>query len=210
MTYSYQFNYITSLQICYNRGKWPMLPSFDDMPITGWNAQDRYGVSKLLCHLFVVKLVDYVKGEDVIINMADLGLTKGTALSRDARGAVAIPEKVFFSVAGRPTERGAATYLDAVLRHGKQSHGCFLYELQDLSVCQPCSMAVRPWLTVCQSTRKGVSVTHYTSTKHFPYGYSDAPSTSGTLLGKSPVIATYSPEGNGTSIYSTIARHHRS
>jgi hypothetical protein len=96
------------------------------MSITGWNDQERYGVSKLLCQLFVVKLADNIKREDVIINMVDPGLTKGTALSRDARGAAAIAAKVLFSVAGRPVERGAATYLDAVLRHGKESHGCFL------------------------------------------------------------------------------------
>jgi NAD(P)-dependent dehydrogenase (short-subunit alcohol dehydrogenase family) len=113
-----------------NRGKRPILPSFDDVSITEWNAQERYGVSKLLCQLFVVKLADNVKREDVIINMVDPGLTKGTALSRDATGGIAIAARIFFSVAGRPIERGAATYLDAVLRHGKDSHGCFLMNMK--------------------------------------------------------------------------------
>ncbi|MCJ1403244.1 hypothetical protein MMC11_006467 [Xylographa trunciseda] len=109
-----------------NKDKRPLLPSFDDTAVTPWNAQERYGVSKLLCQLFVVKLAEKVKAEDVIINMVDPGLTKGTELSRHARGVIAVAAKIFFSVAGRPVDRGAATYVDAALGHGKESHGCFL------------------------------------------------------------------------------------
>jgi NAD(P)-dependent dehydrogenase (short-subunit alcohol dehydrogenase family) len=109
-----------------NRDKRPLLPSFDDTSVTPWSAQERYGVSKLLCQLFIVKLAERVSPEDVVINMVDPGLTKGTRLSRNATGGTAVASKVFFSVAGRPIDRGAATYLDAVLRQGKESHGCFL------------------------------------------------------------------------------------
>ncbi|CAM1508641.1 Fc.00g054890.m01.CDS01 [Cosmosporella sp. VM-42] len=109
-----------------NKDKRPLLPSFDDTAVTPWNAEERYGVSKLLSQLFVVKLAENVSPEDIVINMVDPGLTKGTGLSRDARGGIAIAAKVFFSVAGRPVNRGAATYVDAVLGQGKESHGCFL------------------------------------------------------------------------------------
>jgi hypothetical protein len=83
-------------------------------------------VSKLLCQLFVVKLAENVNPEDVIINMVDPGLTKGTDLARHTKGATAVAAKIFFTVAGRPVDRGAATYVDAALGQGKESHGCFL------------------------------------------------------------------------------------
>lgn len=109
-----------------NRNKRPIMPSFDDTTSIPWNPEERYGVSKLLCQLFIVRLAELISHEDVIINMVDPGLTKGTALSRDAKGATALAGKIFFSIAGRPVDRGAATYIDAVLGHGKESHGCIL------------------------------------------------------------------------------------
>ncbi|KAI9842875.1 MAG: hypothetical protein M1838_002951 [Thelocarpon superellum] len=109
-----------------NKGRRPLLASFDDTAVTPWSAEERYGVSKLLCQLFIVELAEKVNPDDVIINMVDPGLTKGTSLARDAKGATAVAAKLFFSLAGRPVDRGAATYIDAVLGHGKESHGCFL------------------------------------------------------------------------------------
>lgn len=109
-----------------NRDQRPLLPSFDDTKITPWDAQERYGVSKLLAQLFLVKLAEHIKSDDVIINMVDPGLTKGTALSREASGLVRIGVNAFFAIAGRPVDQGAATYIDALLNHGKESHGCFL------------------------------------------------------------------------------------
>jgi NAD(P)-dependent dehydrogenase (short-subunit alcohol dehydrogenase family) len=109
-----------------NKNKRPILPSFDDTAVTPWDAGERYGVSKLLCQLFVVRLAENVNPEDVIVNMVDPGLTKGTGLARHAKGATAVAVKIFLSVAGRPVDRGAATYVDAALGHGKESHGCFL------------------------------------------------------------------------------------
>lgn len=109
-----------------NRDQRPLLPSFDDTKITPWDPKERYGVSKLLPQLFLVKLTEHIKSDDVIINMVDPGLTKGTSLSRDASGLVRIASKAFFGIAGRTVDKGAATYVDALLGHGKESHGCFL------------------------------------------------------------------------------------
>ncbi|KFY84250.1 hypothetical protein V500_09464 [Pseudogymnoascus sp. VKM F-4518 (FW-2643)] len=109
-----------------NRNQRPLLPSFDSTEITPWNAEERYGVSKLLPQLFLVKLAEHIKSGDVVINMVDPGLTKGTGLARDAKGAMWVATKAFFAIAGRPVDRGAATYVDALLGHGKESHGCFL------------------------------------------------------------------------------------
>ena len=109
-----------------NRNQRPLLPSFDDTKITPWDPQERYGVSKLLSQFFLVELAEHVNYNDVVINMVDPGLTKGTSLSRDAKGVLGVAAKAFFAIAGRPVDRGAATYVDALLGHGKESHGCFL------------------------------------------------------------------------------------
>ncbi|TVY81758.1 Short-chain dehydrogenase/reductase tropG [Lachnellula suecica] len=108
-----------------NRNQRPLLPSFDDTKITPWDPQERYGVSKLLCQLFLVELAQHISADDVIINMVDPGLTKGTGLARDAKGVMRVAVKIF-NMAARPVDRGAATYVDALLGHGKESHGCFL------------------------------------------------------------------------------------
>lgn len=109
-----------------NHEQRPLLPSFDDVEITPWDAQERYGVSKLLGQLFLVKLTEHIRADDVVVNMVDPGLTKGTDLARDASGLLLIAAKAFKAIAGRPLDRGAATYVDALLGHGKESHGCFL------------------------------------------------------------------------------------
>lgn len=67
-----------------------------------------------------------IKPEDVTINMVDPGLTKGTGLARDVSGLLAVAVKLFHAIAARPVDRGAATYADAALAHGTESHGCFL------------------------------------------------------------------------------------
>ena len=109
-----------------NHAQRPLLTSFDDPKNPPWDPQERYGVSKLLPQLFLIKLTECVKSDDVIINMVDPGLTKGTSLGRDASGLVLLLSKAFFGIAGRTVDRGAATYIDALLGHGKEAHGCFL------------------------------------------------------------------------------------
>ena len=109
-----------------NRNERPLLPSFDDTKKLPFSGEERYSVSKLLAQLFLVELTEHVKSDDVIINMVDPGLTKGTGLARDAKGAILVASKAFFAIAGRPVDKGAATYVDALLGHGKESHGCFL------------------------------------------------------------------------------------
>ncbi|KAH8651284.1 hypothetical protein BX600DRAFT_387849 [Xylariales sp. PMI_506] len=113
-----------------NRDERPLLASFDNTSITTWDPRESYGASKLLSQLFFVKLSEIVKPDDVIINMVDPGLVKGTGLARDATGLSFLAVKLFFTIAGRHVSSGAATYVDAVLGHGKESHGCFLMNCQ--------------------------------------------------------------------------------
>ncbi|KAI1623741.1 hypothetical protein EDD37DRAFT_438384 [Exophiala viscosa] len=107
-----------------NKDSRPLLASFDDP--SNFDANERYGASKLLCQLFIVKLADLVDPNNVIINMVDPGLTKGTELAREVPGFVAPILKLGMAIVGRRLDRAAATYIDAVLGHGMETHGCFL------------------------------------------------------------------------------------
>ncbi|RYP02082.1 hypothetical protein DL764_005963 [Monosporascus ibericus] len=102
----------------------PLLPSFDN-PKT-FDPIDRYNTSKLLMHMFLWKLVDYVSADDVVVNVADPGFVKGTDLTREAKGGAKVGAVIFGAIAGRNKKDGASTYLDAVVNKGKESHGCFL------------------------------------------------------------------------------------
>lgn len=111
-----------------NKDERPLLASFDDPKITPWSSQERYGVSKLLNQLFLVRLCEKANPDDVIINMVDPGLTKGTNLGghHEMGGVAGALAGAFFAICGRPIDRGAASYTNAVYGHGKESHGCFL------------------------------------------------------------------------------------
>jgi NAD(P)-dependent dehydrogenase (short-subunit alcohol dehydrogenase family) len=109
-----------------NRNERPLISSFDDTSITPFDPRERYGVSKLLNQLFTVKLADQVSSKDVIINMVDPGLTKGTKLARDTSGLLRVAASLFNYICGRPLDQGAATYIYALMEHGAESHGCFL------------------------------------------------------------------------------------
>lgn len=101
----------------------PLLPAFDD-PET-YSGQEHYNSSKLLAHIFLWKLVEYVSADDVIVSLADPAWCRGTALARDARGLLKIAVKIF-SLTGRTPEVGASCFVDAMINKGKESHGCFL------------------------------------------------------------------------------------
>jgi hypothetical protein len=83
-------------------------------------------VSKLLGHLFVINLASYVDCEDVVVNLADPGLVKDTALQNFAPWLVVAFFYIFKAIFGRSLPVGASTYVDAVAVKGKESHGCFV------------------------------------------------------------------------------------
>ncbi|KAF4501461.1 short-chain dehydrogenase reductase family [Fusarium agapanthi] len=60
--------------------------------------------------------------------MVDPGLTKGTHLGghHEIGGVAGAFAGAFFAICGRPVDRGAASYTNAVYGHVKESHGCFL------------------------------------------------------------------------------------
>ncbi|KAH8787251.1 hypothetical protein BGZ57DRAFT_939943 [Hyaloscypha finlandica] len=110
------------LTISPNRDANPLFPSFND-PMTF--SQENYNSSKLLAHMFLWNLVDYVNADDVIINISDPAWVKGTELLSDAKGEMWVGLKVFEQT-GRTPKVGSPCLVDAVLSKGKVSHGCFL------------------------------------------------------------------------------------
>jgi NAD(P)-dependent dehydrogenase (short-subunit alcohol dehydrogenase family) len=107
-----------------NRRARPFLASFDDPKF--WDGTERYGSSKLLGQLFLVKLADCVKSSDVIINMVDPGAVKGTKLGSKMPAVLRAIGAALAAVVARPVSRGAATYIDAAVIKGQETHGSFL------------------------------------------------------------------------------------
>lgn len=101
-----------------------ILSSFDDS--SAFSYHDRYNESKVLAHMFLWKLVDFVSADDVIVNLVCPGWVKGTGLARDFPGVVQILGKAVEAIAARSHKVGASTYLDATINKGKESHGTFL------------------------------------------------------------------------------------
>lgn len=102
-----------------------VLPVFDDKS-QGWDPIERYAVSKLLGHLFMVNLVRHVNADHVIVNLVDPGLVKDTNLQGFAPPLVAAFFYCFKAVVGRTLPAGASTYIDAAVVKGKESHGCLV------------------------------------------------------------------------------------
>jgi NAD(P)-dependent dehydrogenase (short-subunit alcohol dehydrogenase family) len=102
-----------------------VLPALDDKS-RPWNAVERYAVSKLLGHLFMVNLVRYVSADDVVVNLVDPGLVKGTNLQGFAPPLVAAFFYCFKAALGRTLPVGASTYVDAAVVKGKETHGCYV------------------------------------------------------------------------------------
>ncbi|OQU94000.1 hypothetical protein CLAIMM_00425 [Cladophialophora immunda] len=107
-----------------NKDKTPLIPSFDDPK--AYDMSESYNTSKLLAHMFLWKLVDWVSADDVVVNLVDPGFVKGTQLARDAPGLIVFLGNIFAALTARSTRDGASTYLDACLIKGKESHGCFI------------------------------------------------------------------------------------
>ncbi|KAI1480038.1 NAD(P)-binding protein [Daldinia eschscholtzii] len=103
----------------------PVLSTLDNKN-RPWNPIERYAVSKLLGHLFIVNLARHVSSDHVIVNLVDPGLVKDTGLQRFAPSVVAAFFYCYKAILGRSVPVGASTYIDAVAVKGKESHGCLV------------------------------------------------------------------------------------
>ncbi|KAK2042400.1 retinol dehydrogenase 12 [Colletotrichum somersetense] len=104
----------------------PVLPQCDDPK--GYTIQAAYTRSKLLLGFFIAKLAERVNPSDVLINVSNPGMTKGTAFSRDN---ALILQKIFVVIQhflARPLDVGASVYLNAALVQGVEAHGSFISE----------------------------------------------------------------------------------
>ncbi|OKL57911.1 hypothetical protein UA08_06444 [Talaromyces atroroseus] len=108
-----------------NRNERPLLSSFDDTKVLPWDPVERYFSSKMLGHLFFVRMLEYLNADDVIVNMVEPGMCKGSELHRDVTGGAGIFLDIYKGLTGRKPENGAWTYVDACVVKGKESHGCF-------------------------------------------------------------------------------------
>jgi NAD(P)-dependent dehydrogenase (short-subunit alcohol dehydrogenase family) len=106
--------------------KSPLLQQFNN-PKT-FRSFPWYSNSKLLLVFFVAKLSELVSPDDVIVNIANPGMTKGTAFFRGASKIFVKIMAVAQFLLARSVAVGASTYLDAALAHGKESHGSFMSE----------------------------------------------------------------------------------
>lgn len=104
----------------------PFLPTFDDP--RGWDPVEAYTASKALAHLWIVKLAEKVRKEDVVVNIVDPGFCKGTGLHRDLTGANKVVFAVLKPLTGRSMAAGASTYIHASVVSGAESHGSFLMD----------------------------------------------------------------------------------
>ncbi|OTB15763.1 hypothetical protein K445DRAFT_74868 [Daldinia sp. EC12] len=103
----------------------PVLSTLDNKN-RPWNPIERYAVSKLLGHLFIINLARHVSSDHVIVNLVDPGLVKDTGLQRFAPSVVAAFFYCYKAILGRSVPVGASTYIDAVAVKGKESHGCLV------------------------------------------------------------------------------------
>lgn len=108
----------------------PFLASFDDPKLVRWETPARYFISKLLGQLFFVRMLDYLDADEVIVNLVEPGMVKGTELHRGNKGIIRLLLDAHVNLSGRRLEDGAWTYVDAVVVKGKESHGCFIMDFE--------------------------------------------------------------------------------
>jgi NAD(P)-dependent dehydrogenase (short-subunit alcohol dehydrogenase family) len=113
-----------------NREQVPLLKSFDDE--AKWDPTAQYQGSKLMGHYYIAKLVDYVNPKDVIVNVVDPGLCKGSDFFRDATGITSVIYAIVKTIAGRSLPLASSTYVDATIVKGQDSHGCYV---MDWKIC---------------------------------------------------------------------------
>jgi NAD(P)-dependent dehydrogenase (short-subunit alcohol dehydrogenase family) len=106
----------------------PLLKSFDDVKTSPPLGLMTYSTSKLMGYMFVYKLADYVSADDVIVNLVDPGMTRGSDFNRELPKIVRGLISPLLRAVARNISDGASTYLDATVIKGKESHMCFVMD----------------------------------------------------------------------------------
>ncbi|KAI1276991.1 retinol dehydrogenase 12 [Xylaria sp. FL0933] len=108
----------------------PVLAQLDKAE--NYSAMPWYQKAKLLQYFFVSKLAEEVDSSDVVVNLVNPGLCKGTAFG-DKGGWSPIQALLFGAfkfINGRSSATGASTYVDAVVVKGEESHGSYVSDWQ--------------------------------------------------------------------------------
>ena len=106
----------------------PLLKSFDDQKTSPSPGPDNYSTTKLMGQMFFSKFVEYVSPDDVIVNLVDPGITRGTEFLRHFPAIMKVIVPPLLLLIARSASEGASTYLDAAVGKGKESHGCFVMD----------------------------------------------------------------------------------
>jgi NAD(P)-dependent dehydrogenase (short-subunit alcohol dehydrogenase family) len=101
-----------------------ILASLDDA--VTFEHRSWYSRSKLFLEAWLIKVVEHVSADDVIVNIADPGFTLGTAFTRDVPRIAMVIIGILLGFASRSIPDAASAYLDGALLKGKESHGDFL------------------------------------------------------------------------------------
>lgn len=107
-----------------HRGERPYLATFSDA--ARWDPVEHYPASKGLIHFWLVKVVQSVRPDDVIVNLVDPGLVRGTSLHDGTSRIIQVAFGIIKAALGRTLEVGAGTFIDAAVVKGPESHGCFV------------------------------------------------------------------------------------
>ncbi|KAI7758894.1 hypothetical protein LZL87_009889 [Fusarium oxysporum] len=99
---------------------------------SNFDGMGHYAKSKLLGQIFIDKLSQHVDPSDLIINLVDPGLTKGTGLMDKSSGLMKIAMALGTRVVGRTQEQAASAYVDAAIVKGEESHGSYI---MDWKIC---------------------------------------------------------------------------
>lgn len=102
----------------------PILAQFDKPEL--FDPMRNYSGSKLVQLFFVRRLTQYVNSDDVIVNVSNPGLCKGTGFGSSSTTAARLFFFFFAGFNGRTVEAGASALVDAVVMKGKESHGSYV------------------------------------------------------------------------------------
>lgn len=98
----------------------PILAQFQDRK--AFDVTSAYAKSKMLQVFFVLRLIEFVSPNDVLVNVSNPGMTAGTSLFQDhpvvVQRIISILQRIF----ARSVDVDASAYLDAVLVQGTDGH----------------------------------------------------------------------------------------
>lgn len=107
-----------------------LLKAFRDPSTAPQTDMPVYSTSKIYGIMFIDRLAQHISPNDVIINLADPGGTKGTEFGRDLPRIAQVIGLPVINLIARSVIDAAHAYLDAALVKGKESHGCFIMDAE--------------------------------------------------------------------------------